>query len=69
MGGSTQPFPAKPKKVIYVKLRYDDQIKKINGTTAREESGPGSLVVFNGIEVVGRFWSDVEKWWIEDVSP
>jgi hypothetical protein len=58
--------PKQPKKAIYVKVQYDDAIKKITGTTAREEQGPGSLVVFDGLDVVARFWSNVERWWIEE---
>jgi hypothetical protein len=47
-------------------VKYDDQVKRITGTGVREEQGPGSLVVFDGLDVVARFWGDVERWWIED---
>ena len=54
------------RKVIYVKIIYDDKIKRILGTSADEEHGPGSLVIYDGVSVVGRFRDGVEKWWIED---
>ena len=54
------------RKLIYVKLVYDDQVKRIHGTSAEEDHGPGSLVVYDGLSVVGRFRGDVERWWIED---
>ncbi len=60
------PPRASHRKVIYVKLMYDDKIKRIQGTSADEEHGPGSLVIYDGVTVVGRFRADVEKWWIED---
>jgi hypothetical protein len=67
MNSPTPRIVAKqPRRNIYVKVRYDDQIKRIPGTAAREEQGPGSLVVFDGLEVVARFWGDVERWWIEE---
>jgi hypothetical protein len=66
MNSPTPRIVAKPKKAIYVKVKYDDQVKRITGTGVREEQGPGSLVVFDGLDVVARFWGDVERWWIED---
>ena len=63
---SAAPLPEpKRKKAILVKLRYDDQIKRIQGTAAREEQGPGSLVVYDGLDLVARFMDGVENWWIE----
>jgi len=60
------PFPErKNRKVIWVKLQYDEQLKRIPGTTAREESGPGALSVYDGLDLVARFMLGVENWWIE----
>jgi len=61
----TPPPETKRKKAILVKLKYDDQIKRIQGTAAREEQGPGSLVVYDGLDLVARFIEGVENWWIE----
>lgn len=49
-----------------MKVMYDDKLKRVHGTSAEEEHGPGSLVIYDGLAVVGRFRGDVEKWWIED---
>jgi hypothetical protein len=57
---------ARGKRAVFVKIRYDDQIKRVAGTAGREEHGPGSLVVYNGTEIVARFIADVEKWWTEE---
>jgi hypothetical protein len=59
------PVPS-TRKFILVKIQYDDKLKRIPGTSAEEEHGPGSLVVYNGPFVVGRFFSGVERWWIEE---
>ncbi len=63
---TTTPSEQRLRKVIWVKLRFDAQVKRIRGTAAREEHGPGSLVVYNGLEIVARFVDDVEKWWIQE---
>ena len=55
----------KPKKTIWVKVKYDDQPKGIQGTAAKEVQGPGSLVVYDGLDIVARFTDGVENWWIE----
>jgi hypothetical protein len=60
------PSEHKYSKVIWVKLRYDDQPKRIQGTAAREEHGLGSLVVYDGLDPVARFIDGVENWWIEN---
>jgi len=64
MSTASPPEP-KRRKAILVKLKYDDQIKRIHGTAAREEQGPGSLVVYDGLDLVARFIDGVENWWIE----
>lgn len=68
MGSPTPRITPKTKRNIFVKIKYDDQIKKIAGTVAIEEHGPGSLVVFDGLNVVARFWDGVEKWWIQEAE-
>lgn len=60
------PSGVSARRVVYVKLSYDDKVKRIRATSAEEEHGPGSLVVYDGLSVVGRFASQVERWWIED---
>ena len=52
------------KRFVWVKLRYDDQPKRIQGTAAREEHGPGSLAVYDGLILVARVTDGVESWWI-----
>jgi hypothetical protein len=61
-------IPSRPisRKAIYVKLLYDEKVKRIRGTSAEEDHGPGTLVIYDGLSVVGRFRGDVERWWIED---
>jgi hypothetical protein len=68
MNSPTPRISARPKRSVYVKVRYDDQVKRISGTGAREDNGPGSLVVYDGLEIVARFWDGVEKWWIQEAD-
>jgi hypothetical protein len=51
-------------KVFCVKIEYDDEVKRIRGTSANEESGPGTLVVYDGPTVVARL-NKVDRWWTE----
>jgi len=54
------------RRIIFVKISYDDQVKRIPGTSAQEEHGPSSLVVYDGLNIVARFLGGVERWWIEE---
>lgn len=51
-----------PKYLFIVKIRYEDELRKIEGTRAEEFSGPGSLVVYDGDAVVARFSEKVDSW-------
>lgn len=55
---------AESKKVFFVKLRFEEGIKKIAGTHA-DEIVPGSLVLYHDHKVVARFDDGVERWWTE----
>ena len=55
-----------PAKVVYVKLEYEDQPSRIPATHAVEEHGRGSLIVYDGKEIVGRFTDGVRNWWTEE---
>ncbi len=68
MPGTPLPSPrVSTRKAVNVKVQYDDEVKRIPGTSAQEEYGPGSLVVYDGLTVVGRFFNGVERWWIEEM--
>lgn len=62
--GAVQMPVAESKKLFCVKLRYEDEIKKIAGTRS-DEIAPGSLVVYDGHKVIARFDDGVERWWTE----
>lgn len=47
-----------------VKIKYEDDIKTIDGTTALEES-IGGLVIFDKDGIVARFDDKVERLWKE----
>jgi len=52
-----------------VKLSYQDRIQRIEGTRADEPAGPGTLAVYNDVDIAARFSSDVEGWWPEAAEP
>jgi len=56
----------KASKIICVKLRYDDQTKKIAGTHAEQKYEGGPLTIYDETNVVARFGENVESWWIEE---
>ena len=56
----------KTKKAFYVKLLYQNKARRILGTSAKEEYGLGSLVIYDGSDVVARFTDSVDKWWTEE---
>lgn len=50
-----------PRYVFSVKIEYQDEIEKVDGTRAEEPSGPGSLVIYDGTSVVARY-DNVRRW-------
>jgi hypothetical protein len=50
-----------PHFLFIVKIRYQDEIEKIEGTRAEEPWGPPSLIIYDGTSVVARY-PDVERW-------
>jgi hypothetical protein len=52
------------KAVFGVKVKYEDDVKKIEGTAAVEDA-QGRLVIVDGERVVARFDERVERWWRE----
>jgi hypothetical protein len=56
-----------PAKVVYVRLEYENTPRRIPATHAIEEHGRGSLIVYDGKEVVARFTDGVRNWWTEEV--
>ena len=54
-----------PKKFVHVKVKYEDWMRRIEATVAKEEAH--QLVVYNGEDVSGRFSLDkVEQWSLEE---
>jgi hypothetical protein len=51
-----------------VKIQYEDDIKRIEGTRAQEYND-GRLVIFDGDRVVARFNEKVERWWKDSTLP
>ncbi len=47
--------------VFTVKIKYQDELHKVEGTRAEEPYGPGSLIIYDGTPVVARY-PDVEYW-------
>jgi hypothetical protein len=60
--------PAQPQEraLFGVKVKYEDDIKKIEGTAAVEDAS-GRLVIVDGDKVAARFDEKVERWWKESV--
>jgi hypothetical protein len=56
-----------PAKLVFVKLEYERDPRRIPATHAEELHGGGSLVVYDGKEVVARFTTGIQNWWIEEV--
>jgi hypothetical protein len=50
-----------PRFVFTVKIKYQDELEKIEGTRAEEPYGPGSLIVYDGPSVVARC-DNVVRW-------
>lgn len=50
-----------PRYLFTVKINYEDQLEKPEGTRAEEPYGPGSLIIFDGESVVARY-NNVERW-------
>lgn len=55
-----------PTKTFCVKVEYDDDVKRVEGTSA-EEPAPGMLVIKDQDNVAARF-NKVERWWPESKS-
>jgi len=54
--------------VFRVKIQYEDDIKRIEGTRA-VEFNDGRLVIFDGDKVVARFNERIERWWKDSALP
>lgn len=52
------------RKLFCVKLEYDDEVKKIEGTAAVEDF-PGRLIVYDAGRPTARFADKVQNWWVE----
>ncbi len=48
--------------VFTVKIKNEDEFRKIEGTRAEEPDGLGSLIIYDGDSVVARFPHNVESW-------
>lgn len=68
-GGQATP-PAQPheRALLGVKVKYEDDIKKIEGTAAIEDA-IGRLAIVDGDKVVARFDEKVERWWKQSLLP
>jgi hypothetical protein len=65
MGGQQAPPPQPQERALFgVKITYEEEIKKIEGTAAVEDAR-GRLLIFDGEKVVARFDEKVERWWRE----
>jgi hypothetical protein len=60
----TPPPLPQAKAIFGVKIEYEDEIKKIEGTAVVEEA-IGRLAILDGDKVVARFDDKVERWWKE----
>jgi len=58
------PQQPQEKALFGVKVKYEDDIKRIEGTAAVEDA-IGRLVIFDGDKPVARFDEKVERWWKE----
>jgi hypothetical protein len=50
-----------PRYVYNVKIKYQNEIERIEGTKAEEPQGPTTLVVYDGSQVAARLF-DLERW-------
>jgi hypothetical protein len=62
-GVQTTPPQPQQRAIFRVKVKYEDEIKKIEGTAAVEDA-IGRLVIVDGDQVVARF-DETERWWKE----
>jgi hypothetical protein len=51
-----------PRYLFTVKVEYQDDLEKIEGTHAEERYGPSSLIIYDGSSVVARYHNKVERW-------
>ena len=52
---------AQPRYLFTVKVSYQDEVEKPEGTRAEEPYGPGSLIIYDGDSVVARY-PNVDRW-------
>lgn len=52
---------AQPRYTFTIKVPYQDNLERVDGTLAEEKHGPGTLVVYDGDSVVARYDS-VQRW-------
>jgi hypothetical protein len=50
-----------PRYTFVVKVRYQDELEKVEGTRAEEPTGQGSLTIFDGDSVIARY-PEIERW-------
>ena len=50
-----------PRYLFTVKIEYQDELEKIEGTRAEEPYGPSSLTIYDGGSVVARYSKKVER--------
>jgi len=55
-----------PAKLVFVKLQYERDPRRIPATHAEEQHGGMGLIVYDGKEVVARFKDGIENWWTEE---
>jgi len=51
-----------PRFLFTVKIEYQDEPERVEGTHAEEPYGPMSLIIYDGTTVVARYHDKVERW-------
>jgi len=52
---------ARERYLFTVKIAYQDELERVEGTHAEEPYGPGSLIIYDGDSVVARY-SSADRW-------
>lgn len=52
---------AQPRYTFTIKVRYQDDLERVEGTRADEKNGPGTLTVYDGDAVVARY-DRIDRW-------
>jgi hypothetical protein len=61
-------LPDGTRKIFFVKLQYDDEIKRIEGVAAVEDAIGRLIVLDESGKVVAKFADRVENWWTESTT-